>query len=303
LSPKAQAEILSEGARRIRDEFGAILERLIEEAQGQRHAEERKAAAAQYRSLAALHPLRQEALIDERAEYQTWAMVEKYCEESRKAASDDPKRALLLANLALRCAQSMRIAATLRSRLEGFAWAFIANARRVASDLPAAEEAFGLAWAAWRRGKRAGAALPLGTWQLQDLEASLRREQLRLRAALSLLSRALKSAPARVKGRLLLNKATIYIVMGEPNKAIAVLQDAEGCVAHSDDPQLYFALRFNLGVILAQAGRIAELQQRRAGAEHRHARHIRRFGQSYCDDGYVVHYGSLKRVSRISGSP
>src|SRR5258705_522658 len=87
--------------------------------------------------------LRQNELLEQRAEYQTWAMVERLGEESEKAASDDPKHALVLANLALRCAQSKGIPSTLRHRLEGFAWAFIANARRVAGDLPAAEEAFG----------------------------------------------------------------------------------------------------------------------------------------------------------------
>lgn len=256
LSPETRREIGTEAARRIRLGLASTLEQLIAEAQARRHAEERKEAARLYRELAPLPLLRQEALVLERAELQTWAMVERLCEESEKAASDEPKRALVLANLALRCAQSRGIPRGLRPRLEGFAWAFLANARRVASDLPAAQEAFALAWTSWRKGKKAGAAVPLGTWRLYDLEASLRREQFNLRQALLVVGKALKCAPATAHGKLLLKKAAIYIVMDRPHSAILALREAESFVSRAQEPALYFALQFNLGVVLELAGHI-----------------------------------------------
>jgi tetratricopeptide (TPR) repeat protein len=182
-------------------------------------------------------------------------MVERLCEESEKAAGDEPKRALILASLALCCAQTAGIPKPLGSKLEGFAWAFIANARRVASDLPAAEEAFGFAWASWRKSRAGGPAIPIGDWRIYDLEASLRRAQGQGRQALHFVNKAIKVAPASAKGMLALQKATIYESMGKLGEAIGVLEEAETWIEKRKDPWLYLALRFNLAVNLDLDGR------------------------------------------------
>jgi transcriptional regulator with XRE-family HTH domain len=252
------AEIARESARRGGAEMKAVVERKIAEAQAQQQAQERAEAAKLLREIAHLPLLKQQVLIEDRADFHTWAVVEKLCEESARAATDNPKLALQLASIALRCSREDQIIAPLRHRLEGYAWAFVGNARRVLSDLPSADEAFFLAWLCWRKGKRIGAALPLGAWRMCDLEASLRRAQFRGRRALILLNRALKAAPTSEQGRLLLIKATTHEMMGQVGKAVSSLLQAAEWVVPEREPQLYFALRFNLAVDLELAGRPEE---------------------------------------------
>lgn len=252
------AEIARESARRGGAEMKAVVLRKIAEAQAQQQAQERAEAARLLREIAHLPLLKQQVLIEDRAEFHTWAVVERLCEESEKAATDDPKQALALAGIALRCASQTGIPAAFRARLEGYAWAFIGNAKRVSSDLPAAEEAFHLAWGCWRRGKRQGPTVPFAAWRIQELEASLKREQLGLRRALILVGRALKGAPPSAKGKLLLKKATMYEVMGQIEKAIATLREAEVWISRERDPWLYLAHRFNLAVDLELSGKAGE---------------------------------------------
>jgi hypothetical protein len=57
---------------------------------------------------------------------------------------------LELAELALSIAERVPGEESWRSRLKGYCWAHIANARRVANDLSGADEALTRAWELWR---------------------------------------------------------------------------------------------------------------------------------------------------------
>jgi transcriptional regulator with XRE-family HTH domain/tetratricopeptide (TPR) repeat protein len=199
-------------------------------------------------------------LVENGRSLRTWAVSEKLCAESARAAAADAGRALELADLALGVASQVPGPAGWRSRLQGYAWAFIGNARRVASDLPGAEKAFARAWGLWKA-PSPGEEGPLAEWRLLDLEASLRRDQRRLPEALGLLDRALTRQLGEAEGRILLNKAFTLEQMGEYEGAIEALKRAASAVAELSEPRLLCVLRFNLAVSLCHLGRNAEAEE------------------------------------------
>lgn len=201
-------------------------------------------------------------LVENGRSLRTWALSEKLCAESARAAAADPGRALELADLALGIASQVPGPAGWRSRLQGYAWAFVANARRVANDLPGAEKAFARAWNLWKAASPDEEG-PVAEWRLMDLEASLRRDQRRLTEALSLLDQALASSPGGTwEGRILVKKASTLEQMGEYEHAIKALEMASPLVDHQLEPRLFFALRFILTVNLLYLGRHAEAEAR-----------------------------------------
>src|SRR5215203_262100 len=122
-------------------------------------------------------------LVEKAREFQTWALSERLCHASEEAASDRADFALELAGLACRVAELAPGEEAWRSRLQGYALAYLANARRVANDLTGAEEAFAQAWKLWQAGAEADPGL-LAEWRLLDREASLHRGRRRFREAL-----------------------------------------------------------------------------------------------------------------------
>jgi transcriptional regulator with XRE-family HTH domain len=174
---------------------------------------------------------------------QDWALAERVCEASVRAAADNPREALDLADLALFIAGRVEGGEDWRRRLEGYAWAHVANARRVANDFAGADEAFVRAWDLWRAGV-ASDLLP--EWRMLSLEASLRREQHRFAEALELLDRAASATdgdPATA-GRVLLQKEHVCEQMGDLDGALAALKAAAPFVEASGDLRLLFALHF-----------------------------------------------------------
>jgi len=122
---------------------------------------------------------------------QSWGLCELVCEESVKAAADDAGKALELAELALRIATL--IPGVEGQLAQGWAWAFVGNARRVGGNLRAADEAFARSRELWGAGTSGDPGF-LDESRLLDLEASLRREQRRFSEALDLLDRASTNA-------------------------------------------------------------------------------------------------------------
>ncbi len=144
---------------------------------------DREGAEAFWQRLKTYPPEEQRFLVQNGRSLSTWALCEKLCAESERAAAADAARALELADLALADRGAGRRPEGWRSRLQGYAWAFVGNARRVANDLPAAEQAFSHAWELWNLAPSREQG-PLAEWRLLDLEASLRRGQRRLSAGL-----------------------------------------------------------------------------------------------------------------------
>jgi len=193
--------------------------------------------------------------------FRSSALVVRVCEASVRAAADKPGKALELANLALAIAERVEDKEGERFRLKGFAWAHIANARRVANDFAGADKAFARAWELWRAGVAFETDL-LPEWRMLDLEASLRREQHLFPEALALLDQALATGRGSesAAGRILLKKEVVLEQMGNIEGAIAVLAQAAPFLEAAGDPRLLFALRFNTANNLYHLERYAEAE-------------------------------------------
>ena len=198
-------------------------------------------------------------MVDNAFEFRNWALCERICEESIKAAADNADRAVELAELALLIAELAPGDEAWRSRLQGYAWAHVGNARRVRNDLPSAEEAFVRSRKLWEGGDSSGTGV-LDEAVVLDLEASLRRAQRRLTEALELLDRALSLSTHRSKltKNLLINKGNALLTLGEFEGAVTALSQAALLVEATEEPRSLFALRFNLAVNLYFLGRHEE---------------------------------------------
>jgi transcriptional regulator with XRE-family HTH domain len=218
-----------------------------------RRKRERKADAARLRARE-LWPLLKAAPRQDQRElvmalpaFQDWALAVHVCEASVRAAAHKPDEALHLADLAVLIATRSPGAEGWRSRLEGFCWAHLANARRVANDFAGADKAFARAWELWKAGTVSAPDL-LPEWRMLDLEASLRRAERRFLEALELLDRAKeaidKENPLAI-ARILLKREHVFDQMGEIGKALETLWEAKPFVEASGDPRFLFALLFN----------------------------------------------------------
>jgi tetratricopeptide (TPR) repeat protein len=238
-------------------ESGRMRARLRRLASGRRAAAAREVAATQWEELRQHGAARQRALVETRAELKHWALAERLCDESERAAAEDPARALELARLALRVAELAPGDPRWRSRLMGYIHGFLANALRVADERPAAEAAFATAWRLWRAGGPAAQGV-LAEWRLLDLEASLRRDLRQFEMALDLLRRALVSAPVEARGRILLKQSFTLEQDGQNEASLAALEEATPLVDTAGDSRIRMGVRFNRVVSLCHLGRFAE---------------------------------------------
>jgi tetratricopeptide (TPR) repeat protein/transcriptional regulator with XRE-family HTH domain len=190
--------------------------------------------------------------------FRTWPLVEIFCADSEQAAADDARTAVEFAELALEIARFVPGDERWRSRVQGYAWAFLGNARRVNGDLAVAKEALARSHEVWPERVVADDGL-LDDSRRLDLEASLMRSLRRLPQALSLLDQALSGGPRGSTGRILIKKAKTLEEMGEFESALATLREAIPLVDGTDE-RLLFALRFNLAVNLCHLGRHAEAE-------------------------------------------
>ena len=219
-------------------------------------SEARQEAEALWERLRSFSPSERLVLVAGGREYQSWALCELLCIESERAAACDASRAVELAELSLRVAERVS-GDQWPLRIQGYAWAHLGNARRVASNLPGADSAFRRARELWEAGAAADPGW-LSEAQVLSLEASLRRAQRRFPESLELLERALAGAPPSLAGSIGLKLATTLQLMGEYARAIGTLERTAPLVEEGADPRLLFALRFNLAANLDHLGRHQE---------------------------------------------
>jgi tetratricopeptide (TPR) repeat protein len=201
------------------------------------------------------------ALVRVKEEYRSWALVERLCEESVVQASRDLGRAAFLARLAREAARRMPGPRDWVRRVRAFAVAHAANVLRVSGRLKAADALFQRAKPLWNAGYDPDGVLDPG--RLLDLEASLRRAQRQFQEALALLEKARKLS--RSPGRILIKMGFTLEVIGEYERAIDTLLEAEAIADVQADPRLHNILHNNLALNYCQLGcfdEAAELAQR-----------------------------------------
>jgi transcriptional regulator with XRE-family HTH domain len=220
-------------------------------------------AEAMYLQLAPLPAQERRRIVTELPVFHHWALARRFCAASLKAAADKPEVALELASLALLIAEKAPGEERCRSRLQGWCWGHLGNARRVATDFEGADTAFVHVWQLWHAGEPADPEW-LPEWRLLSLEASLRREQRRFPEALELLDQAMAECegdPAAM-ARCLLKKEHVFEVMGDIPSAISALKEAAPFVEAAGDPHLLFNLCFKGANHLCHLKRFAEAAER-----------------------------------------
>ena len=221
-------------------------------------AEDRLAAPGLWQRLKPLAPAARRAVVAEGPEFHSPALVALLCGESIQAAADDADEAVGLADLA--CFMAEQVTPERRARAQGYAWAHLGNARRVQGDLRAGEAAFRRTADRWQAGVDDGSGL-FDEARVLDLEASLRREQRDLPAALDLLDRALAADRTGARaGHILVIRAKTLEEMGDYEEAIATLRRALPLVDGEREPRLRWGLCFNLAENLFQVGRFSEAE-------------------------------------------
>jgi transcriptional regulator with XRE-family HTH domain len=237
----------------------AVRARLTANLRREKAARARREAERLWKTLNSLSPARRRAAVETEAQYQTWALAERLCLESERAAAHRADWAVELSGLALRVAELAPGPEIWRSRLQGYAWAFIANARRVQGDLPGAEEGFRRSDRLWEDGAGTDPGL-LAAAHLLDLKASLRRHQGRYAESLALLDQALASCPPGAAARILLKQGFTFEQKGDYEQALQALQQAEALVDTVSDLRLRFGIYFNRLVNLCHVDRYGEAQ-------------------------------------------
>jgi len=261
VSEEVRRRVEAAAARAGRIAFETALQEYHRAARAAQARKERRRAEVLWARLKGRTHSARLALVEEDPKYQTWALAERLCAESERAAAGDPQQALELADLALRVAELVTGEPAWRSLLAGYVWAFLGNARRVASDLPGAEKAFCQARKLWEEGAAADFGLLDGS-RLLDLEASLLREERHMTAALERLEQALALHPTGAgRGRILLKKGYTLEQMGSYEASVEALQEAAPWINRERDPRWYLGLRFTWVACLCHVDRHEEAEE------------------------------------------
>jgi|CXWL01.1.fsa_nt_gi tetratricopeptide (TPR) repeat protein len=245
------------------DGYSGVLGRLAEQLQraGLRIEQERVTAPRLHAELLRHPATRQHWMVENSARYQIYGLAEHLLAECRERWSEDPVRAEEMAELALTVTQR------LDPQLHGWGlindlmaecWAYIANCRRIGSDLRRVAEAFEIAEGYRQRGT--GDAVEEAA--LLDLKASYLRDQRRFDEATGTLERVIELYRAandqHLVGRVLIQKAILLHELGDADGAIESLSEAQHLVDIEREPQLAFTLKNNLALYLAEIGRASE---------------------------------------------
>ncbi|HEV7669008.1 MAG TPA: helix-turn-helix domain-containing protein [Thermoanaerobaculia bacterium] len=250
----AQAGHVPPGAKSRRGRFAKAFDAAVRDTRalletklrGIEAEEAREEAAGLWQELATWPQRERILFVETRDEFLTPAFIARLCDESEKAAARKASEAVELADLALKVAGRAPGTEAQRAGRLGYSWAFVGNAGRVSNKLGEADAAFASSCELCLLGygeepEFFDPARPL------DLEASLRRNQGRFGEALILLERALQICWPSSRPRILLKQAATLEQEGEPEKALAALDEAHPAIERGEgDPRFRRVLRFNV---------------------------------------------------------
>lgn len=211
------------------------------------------------------HPAeRRTLLVRNSPRFQTWGLCELLLKRSREQNFRDAvlgEELALLSLEALDCLEVSYYGIEPVEDLRARAWGYIANSRRIKSDLRGAQEAFALAFSALER----GTGEPMEKAVLLDLRASLLRAQRRFDEAQRHLRRAIKAfmeiGEKHRAGRGLVKMSSVYHFAGEPEKAIPILYQALELIDPQREPRLLLVAWHNLIDDLAETGQFMQAQK------------------------------------------
>jgi tetratricopeptide (TPR) repeat protein len=242
-------------------------------------AREQAAAPDLVASLLRHPPERRRVLVANRGCFVNLSVADQLVKASREQGYADPRAGEELAELALDIVERLDPAALgslLLADARARCFVAMANARRIASDLRGADEAFARAEELLRAGSRDR----LERARLLTYKAGLRRAQRRFGEAASLLDRAVaiyrRAGETHLAGEAILARAVAEKEAGFPERAIELLREANRLINPAVDPRLTLCVCHNLIDWLTEAGRCLEAQ----GLMARSAEIYRRFGDA-----------------------
>lgn len=202
-------------------------------------------------------------LLANSSRYKTWGLLERLLDQSWDSRGSSRVQAKELVGLAIHLAPYLDTSyyrSEIIADLQARAWSYMANLRRIASDLDGAEEAFKIAYAHLKSGTRE----PLERALFLDLKASLRGAQRRSAEAQRLLHRAITvflcNGDQHRAGKSLVNLSLIHNHAGEMEKAISVLHQSLPLIDPAQDERLLLLAWHNLIDYVATLGRFIEAQ-------------------------------------------
>ncbi|MFP3938732.1 MAG: tetratricopeptide repeat protein [Thermoanaerobaculia bacterium] len=225
---------------------------------------ERTSAADLWRELEPHPPSRRRLLVENASRFATYGFAEYLLGECRRTWCEGPGTAEELAELALAVVYRLdrRIHGTaLLNDLKAEAWSYIANCRRIRSDLRSVTEAFDLA----EEFRVQGSGDLLEEAELLSLKASYYRDQRQFDEALQAVDRAIEifreAGDRQGQGRGLVQRATTLRQAGDVEVAIDTLEHAATLVDASQEPRMQLLLHGNLVLYLSESGRGPEAKK------------------------------------------
>ncbi len=221
---------------------------------------ERTAATAAWRRLRRVREATRASLVATVPAFHTWAVVERLCNESAKAASHDVDEAAKLAALARIAAAHTPGAAGYKTWLAGYAASFEGNVIRVAGDLLQSRQIFLDAEAQLQAGIPIEAMDRSRPPHLYGMLLNFRGE---LDAALVQTSQALELARSQNQiARILIVRASVLKRKFKFREALDSLAKARQLALGTKEPRLIWAIEFNEASYLWEAGNANEAASR-----------------------------------------
>lgn len=221
-------------------------------------------AAARFSEILAVYEPERHALIQTEPRFHGLKLCELFLTKSREAWFGDPAAAMRLAELAVTISDRLDVdhyGAGLVEETRALAWAHLANASRISSDLRRAEEALQIAETHLERS--GGDALTEA--QIFSFKASLRNSQGRFDEAAELIDRTIaiyrEAKDRHLEGRALIKKGITLGHGGRLEEGVRLLRRGLARIAPFEDPRLLVAARHNLIWYLDESGQHQEAQE------------------------------------------
>lgn len=203
-------------------------------------------------------------MVENSSRFQTYGLAELLLQECRSGWTEAPGRSEELAELALAVIHRLERrlhGSALVNDLKAESWSYIANCRRIRSDLRSVSEAFDIA----EEFRARGTGDLMEEAEILQLKASFFRDQRRFEEAHTAVDRAIEifreAGDHHAEGRALIKKATVYRHAADTEQAIPFLQRAASLVDPGREPRLLLLIKSNLALYLNETGHAMEARK------------------------------------------
>ena len=199
------------------------------------------------------------------SEFQSWALCEKLCHESAWLAEEDNRKAGELLDLAQEMIPRLALEESFRSALQEYVWMHVADLCRARGDLRSAEDALARAKEHFLASTRGMSSSPLERARLSVLESALLRDQGNHRESIRQMDFAVSVTSSGNTGanraEILLEHGLLHRWLGSTKEAHQSFSQAAERAPKDADPRLLLRIHLELGNLLCDLGRHAEIKE------------------------------------------